>query len=82
MSAGTAAATQGYRLIHFNKRHDNSYFVWSEDPALKRKRSLLGVVRRLARRRWIAITPTMPPDAAEFRTRGAAAAWLEQEHKR
>lgn len=76
------SVTQGYRVVRFSNRHDNSYAVWSEDPALSGKRSLVGVVRRLARRRWIATTPTMPPDAAEYGTRGAAAAWLEQEHMR
>ena len=56
----------------FANRHDGSYFAYAGDE-------YLGVVRKIGRGRWVAVPATLPPDAAEFRTRREAAAWLRQQ---
>lgn len=55
-------------------RNDGSYFCYTG------VRDYIGIVRRLSKTRWMAVTPSAPvPDAAEFKTRREAAAWLRQQ---
>lgn len=53
----------------FANRNDGSYYCYTGHD-------MIGVVRRIAKGRWIAVGNGYPPDASEFGTRREAAAWL------